>query len=97
MPGIVRQNDDSTGHNPPCWFPSVKPTSFSSNVVADNRGVVRIDDTWQQHCCGSSCHIPVQSTGSSNVIVNGKGIARIGDMMDCGDSCATGSSIVIVN
>ncbi len=97
MPGAVRDNDDSTGHNPTCWFPSVKPTSFSGDVFANGRGIVRKDDTWQTHCCGTSCHTPVQDGCSPNVIVNGRGAARIGDLLSCGDSCATGSSDVIIN
>lgn len=80
----------------------------SSNVFANNIGVVRKDDVMKSHPHGDPCtpsainHAPPLDTYSPNVYANGKQIGRIGDHYD-GDGTSqthqitTGSSNVFAN
>lgn len=95
MPGIHRQGDSTTGHG--CW-PPANPTSWSTNVFVNSKGVVRNGDTRAPHTCPS---IPethgATYTGTSTVYVNGKAIQKCGSSLSCGDSAATCSSDVFAD
>lgn len=94
MPAIVRLNDLGKGHS--CW-PPVDNNQASLNVFVNLKGVHRVGDTQLEHCCGDSCHIGVQTTGSPNVFVNSKAVARIGDLFSCTDHNAVGSPNTFAN
>ena len=89
----VRIGDYCTGHG---CYPSRKAETGSSNVFFNNIQVVRVNDLWEQHCCGD-CHSGKQEIGSPNFKVNGLNVARVGDKIDCGSYAKTGSSNVGAN
>jgi uncharacterized Zn-binding protein involved in type VI secretion len=93
MAGVVREDDLCSGH---AGFPPRAATSFSSDVKVNGKGVVRLNDTWANHC-NVTCHTGTQATASSSVKVNGVGVARIGDTISCGSTNANGSSNVLIN
>lgn len=94
MPAVTRLGDNCTGHG---CFPPRPSTSASSNVFVNNIKVHRQGDSWDTHCCGSSCHPSNLAAGSSTVYVNGKQIGRIGDPVACGSAVAVGSGNVFAN
>ena len=94
MPAIVRLGDVSTGHG---CFPSVANDKASTNVFANSIPIHRITDTQLIHCCGPTCHVGTQSSGSPNVFVNNLPVARIGDAYSCGDADGQGSPNVFAN
>ena len=88
MPAVVKDGCVCTGHG---CYPSRPNATKSSKFFIGGRGVVRIGDLWQVHCC-DSCHIGTQSTGSGKLFVGGKAVARIGDKISCGSKNMTGAS-----
>lgn len=94
MPGIVRLGDICSGHG---CYPTRKNEQASSNVFINGKGVHRVGDTWEVHCCDGSCHKGALAVGSPNVFINGKAVGRIGDRIDCGSTCISGSSTVFCN
>lgn len=94
MPAITRLGDACTGHG---CFPPRQSTSASSNVFINNKGVHRQGDSWDVHCCGTSCHSSNLSAGSNSVFINGKSVGRIGDSIACGSIVAEGSANVFAN
>lgn len=93
MSAAVRLGDSCTGHG---CFPPRPSTSASPNVHVNGVPVVRVDDSWAVHCCGS-CHSGVSATGSPNVHANGKARCRVGDQVSCGSTMAEGSPNVNLN
>lgn len=91
MPGVAFQSSMSSGA---CGHPPSAASSWSDNVFANSRNVVRQTDTFLVHSDGFHSGRAVAS-GSSTVFVNSKQVARIGDPINCGDTIATGSSNVI--
>lgn len=91
MPGVVRLGDSCTGHG---CFPPRKNIQASDNVFVNGKGVHRVGDAWDLHCCGIPCHSGTAATGSSSVFVNSKPVCRIGDSVDCGSTMAQGSENV---
>ena len=88
MPPVTRQGDMTCGHS--CWPPEV-PSSWSPNVRANGRHVIRNGDSRVVHCCPSGpCHGGTY-VGSSTVLVNGRPLQRIGHPLSCGDSVCNGS------
>ena len=94
MPAVVRFGDQSCGHG--CW-PARPNDEVSDNVFVNGKGVHRVGDHWETHCCGDECHDGVASSGSPNVFVNGKAVCRVGDSVSCGDTMCEGSHNVFVN
>lgn len=110
---VHRDADLTTGHGCPppadhCGSaPQTVPQTYSSDVFAGGKGIVRNGDTITPHAC-STCFqsdpVPCQSgcpthTGSytatsTNVYVNGKLIVRVGDSVTCTDAAGTGSGTV---
>jgi len=90
MPAVVRLGDKCSGHG---CFPSRPNAEASSDTFVNGRGVHRLGDNWQPHCCGG-CHSGVASSGSSSVFVNGKPVCRIGDSISCGSTMMEGSNDV---
>lgn len=91
MPAVVRLGDVCSGHGS---FPPRSNVSASVNVFVNGRGAHRVGDAWGIHCDPDSCHGGVEASGSGTVFVNGRPLARVGDRVDCGSSCAQGSSNV---
>lgn len=91
--GIVRLGDTCSGHG---CYPSRANISASENVFVNGRGVHRVGDSWDTHCCGPVCHGGIAATGSSTVFVNGKPACKVGDKVDCGSTMATGSENVSI-
>ncbi len=89
----TRLGDICTGHG--CYKPRPS-TSASSDVFVNSIAVHRQGDSWDTHCCDSSCHDGVLVSGSSTVYVNGQQCGRIGDPISCGSAVAEGSSNVFV-
>jgi Uncharacterized conserved protein len=91
---VHRDGDLTTGHD--CWPPTV-PATFSSDVFANGRGVVRMGDAIVPHTCPL---IPEMHGGvyveSRSVFVNGRPVQIIGSPVDCGDAAAEGSPDVWV-
>lgn len=94
MPALHRHKDICTGHD---CHPARPNATASTDVFTNNKGNHRVGDSWEVHCCGSSCHDSVQCTGSPNVFTNSKAQARVGDDVCCGSKNATGSPDVFVN
>ncbi len=93
MAGIIRTGDASTSD--PCGAPPHVPIAYSSNVKANGKSVVRIDDAYEDHACpGDSPHPSHATGGSSTVFINGKGAHRNGDSISCGSVASNGSSDV---
>lgn len=79
----------------------------SSNVFAENIGIVRRGDTMISHPDGVPCvtspvnHAPALSTYSPNVFVNGRQVGRVGDKYDSDGhydhTITSGANSVIVN
>ena len=79
----------------------------STDVFAENIGVVRSGDAMSSHPDGDPCvnspvnHAPTLSTFSSNVFVNGKPIGRVGDKYDSDGhydhTITSGASTVFAN
>lgn len=82
---ITRLGDLSTGHGN-CGPQTA--TSASNNTLVNSIPVVRVGDTWSQHCD----HIGRLASGSNSVFVNGLPVGRVGDPIDCGGAVATGSN-----
>jgi uncharacterized Zn-binding protein involved in type VI secretion len=61
--------DLTAGH---CFTPT-RITSGSPNVFVNNSQMARIGDSIFTHCCGSTCHSGVASTGSNDVFANEPG------------------------
>ena len=96
MPGIVRKGDNSTPD--PCKAPPRPPSSYSSNVFANSKNVVRVGDGYVLHACpGSPPHGASATGGSSTVFVNGRGVHRNGDSISCGSKGNNGSTTVFAN
>lgn len=93
MPAGVRMGDLCSGHG--CWNPR-PPSSWSPNVRFNSKNVIRLQDSWSEHCC-VTCHGGSQASGSPNVNINGQKLARIGDSINCGSSNAQGSPDVFAN
>lgn len=91
MPAAVRLNDICSGH---ASFPPRNNVAASTDVLINGMGAHRVGDGWAVHCDPTSCHAGVEASGSGTVFVNGKPLARVGDQIDCGSTCATGSSNV---
>jgi uncharacterized Zn-binding protein involved in type VI secretion len=83
MPGVHRQGDETQGHG--CWPPQV-PSSWSPNVFANGKPVIRQGDSRTPHTCPD---IPethgATYTGGSTVFVNGRPIQVRGSSLSCGD------------
>ncbi len=95
MPAVVRLGDMSCGHS---CFPARPNDEASPNVFVNSKGVHRLGDHWETHCCPAGpCHDGYASSGSPNVFVNGKSVCRVGDSIDCGDTMCEGSPNVFVN
>jgi len=93
--GVIRDGDVSTAD--PCGAPPRASAEFSSNVLANGKGIVRIGDKYIPHPCPlSPPHVGVATGGSSTVLVNGKGAHRIGDAISCGSTGNSGSSNVLI-
>ncbi len=88
MPPVVRLGDKGTGHG---CYPSRPNDKGSPNVNVNGIPAHRLGDHWETHCCGTSCHDSIQSTGSKTVFVNGKPLARVGDKIACGSKNQNGS------
>ncbi len=73
-----------------CGAPPAPAASWSPNVFANGRNVVRQGDAFVPHSI-PPLHGRVVASGSSTVYVNGRQAARIGDPLTCGASIATGS------
>lgn len=91
MPAAVRLGDVCSGHGP---FPPRNNISASANVMINGKGAHRVGDAWDSHCDPSSCHTGVEASGSGTVFVNGRPLARVGDQINCGSTCAQGSTDV---
>jgi len=91
---VTRLGDKTTGHGP--WLPRPS-TGSSGNVFVNNKGVVRVGDTWAPH--GGVPNAPhkgevgIGSSGSGTVFANNKAVARIGDAVEA-DTIAAGSTNV---
>lgn len=94
MPGICRLSDNDSGH-PPC-FPPRPNNKASVDTFVDNKGVHRLTDTWNVHCCKAGCHDAKTVSASNSVFVNNLGAARIGDSVSCGSTIVEGSTTVII-
>ena len=93
MAAVVVQGSASTGD--PCGAPPRPPSSFSGDVSAEGKSVVRQGDAYAAHACpGSPPHGASASAGSSTVNVNGKPAHRNGDAISCGSVGANGVSTV---
>ena len=88
-----RLGDQHCGHS---CFPPTSLVSASVNVKINQKGAMRVGDSYQPHCCGPSCHGVTQASGSSTVIINGKPAGRLGDSTACGATVISGSGNVIV-
>ena len=86
MPPVHRIQDLTCGHG--CWPPEI-PETYSPNVRANGRNVIRHGDIRVSHCC-PPCHKGTY-VGESSVRVNGRPLQRIGHPLDCGDSVCQGS------
>lgn len=66
---------------------NVKTDTGSENVFAEGHGVVRQDDTVENHAIGGTCSnhpsAPKLTSYSPNVYANGKKIGRKGDQYSC--------------
>lgn len=91
MPAVCRFQDFCSGH---AGFPPRKNIEASNNVYVNNRGWHRINDKWDIHCDGNSCHDSILARGSSSVFVNSKNAGRIGDPVQCNSAVVTGSENV---
>ena len=99
---VTREKDKTSGHGPYSPRATKGPgAGCSTNVFANNLGVVHKDTEWQAHG-GTEAYSgdphPYQTNhkttgGSSTVYVNNKPIARIGDAVE-GDTIAMGSKNV---
>lgn len=91
MPIVVIDGSYCTGHGS---FPPRQNSSCSQKFFVEGKGVVRVGDTWSQHCSGPSCHTGTQETGSSKLFVEGKAVARKGDSINtvCDSLNDTGST-----
>lgn len=87
MPAVHRQGDLTCGHG--CWPPEV-PSSWSPNVFANGKPVIRNGDTRVPHCCPPPCH-GATYIGDSTVRANGSAIQRVGHPLSCGDTVCNGS------
>lgn len=94
MPAIILHNSKCSGHS---GFPPRKNLTASDNFFFNNKGVVRVGDSWETHTSGDSSHNGTQKEGSPNFFVNGKPVARIGDAISCGSVCANGSPNTFIN
>jgi uncharacterized Zn-binding protein involved in type VI secretion len=84
MPGVVRENDLTAGHG--CFVPEI-PVTWSPNVYANNRKVIRNGDMRKVHPCpGDGAH-PGVYIGQHKVFVNNTDIQIKGDPLSCGDFC----------
>lgn len=75
---------------------SVSTIEGAATVFINGLPAIRIGDTYSTHCLGSSCHAPIQDTGSPTVIIEGSPATRIGDRTDCGMLVGTGSRDVFI-
>ncbi len=90
MPAVCREEDTCTGHG--CWPPRPNST-WSGNVICNNKGVHRATDGWKPHTCPSipETHGSELASGSSTVYANSLQVGRIGDPVACGSAVAKGS------
>jgi len=80
MPPASRLGDMNTGE--PC-FPPTTALVASTDVMANNIGIVREGDSYGVHNCGVVVHPIKALKGSSTVTINNKPAIRQGDLMDC--------------
>jgi len=78
---------------------STTTDTASPNVFAENKAVVREDDTVTAHNDGIACvtHTPKLNKFSGNVFANGKKIGRVDDTYECGAKITKGASKVFAN
>lgn len=76
-----------------CGNPPSVAASWSSDVIANNKGVVRLGDGFTVHPNGVHPG-RVVAMGSATVFANSRNLARISDPISCGANIATGSSNV---
>ena len=75
-------------------FPPRKALEGSDNVFVNGKGMSRVGDAWETHCCTIICHDSIGVQGSEKVFINGRAAMRIGDAIECGSVVAQGSSKV---
>lgn len=78
MPALTRQGDKCVGHPGSHGPRTQKPNQWSSDVKANGKGVVRINDKW------ADMHNPPFDeeqvvSASTKVKANGRWVVRIGD------------------
>lgn len=109
MPGVHRKGDSTCGHGcppgGPCGFaPPTVPATYSPNVFANGRNVVRKGDSIVPHpClnCEEDCTLPCPPhsgtyIGTHTVYTNGRDTQVCGDPITCTDSVCSCSGNVIV-
>ena len=77
-------------------FPPRKALEGSDNVFVNGKGMSRVGDAWETHCCTIICHDGILEEGSETVFINGKAVGRIGDAISCGSVVAQGSQDTFV-
>ena len=84
----------TTGHD---GFPPTTSISSSNKLIVGGHPAVLEGDTFNQHCKpGSGCHSGVAVASSSKMIVGGKSVCVQGDKLSCGDTIASGSSMLVI-
>ncbi len=93
MPAVTRLGDLCSGHG--CWPP--RPSnSASTDVLANGKGAMRLNDSYFVHCCKKKCHPGNLIVGSGSVFINSRPAGRIGDQVNCGSVAAQGSPNVFI-
>lgn len=90
---VTRKDDKCTGHDA---CPPRPPITWSPDVFANTKNVVRQTDVYAVHGCTE--HVPHTGfvvKGSSTVYVNNLQIARHNDPISCGSKCDEHSPDVI--
>ena len=90
----MRLGDLSSGA---CGLPPKPTTSASPNVLINNKGAVRVGDSYATHKRKKKVHAGrTASSGSGTVFINGKPAHRSGDGISCGDKAGSGSDNVLI-